>query len=161
MFQNDVIGVYPKAPSSWTFKIDTDKDEFTDEWGTRYIRPKDGYFYDIKEHVMKDFTIDDLKNFTFPDPQDKGRVKGLREEVLDLHENTDKALIMYSALWGLWESLWLFRGFEQSYVDIAGNIKFVELFFDKILWWTKSYWENVLSEVGDLVDVVQSVLNGF
>jgi uroporphyrinogen decarboxylase len=155
MFQNDVIGIYPKSSSTWTLKIDPVKDEFTDEWGTRYVRPKNGYFYDIKDPAMKDFTIEDLKNYKFPDPGDKGRVKGLRKEVLELHENTDKALIMYSAVWGPWESLWLLRGFEQAYIDIAGNIKFVELFFEKILGWTISFWENVLSEVGDLVNVVQ------
>jgi uroporphyrinogen decarboxylase len=82
-------------------------------------------------------------------------VKGLRDEVCVLHKNTDKAIIMFNASWGIWESLWLLRGFEQSYIDIASNKKFVERFFDKMLQWSKFFWESVLREIGDLIDVVQ------
>jgi len=154
-FQVDVAGVYPKISSSWEFKVDPIKDEWSDEWGNWYVRPKRGYFYDIKEHVMSNFTIEDLKKYKMPDPSDKARTQGLRDEILDIRKKTDKAIIIFNAAWGLWECLWLMRGFEQAYIDIASNRKFVELFFDKMLWWQKTFWGNVLDEVGDLVDVIQ------
>ena len=155
LFEVDVLGVYPKPQSNWKLEIDPVKDEWIDEWGTVWVRPKDGYFYDIHKHAMTNFNVDDLKEYKFPDPGNRGRIAGLREEIMKLRECTDKAIIFFNAAWGLWESLWLLRGFEQAYIDIASNRMFVELFFKKMLWWSKAFWEIVLSEVGDLVDVVQ------
>jgi len=157
MFQVDVIPVYTKTPSSFEFKIDPVKDEFLDPLGNKWGKPKGGFFYDLKESVMKDFTIENLENYEMPDPWDKGIVRGLRKEVLNLYKNTDKALILFCplVLAGFMESLWFLRGFEQGYMDIASNIKFVEKFFDKYLKFLKSIWDNVLSEIGDLVNIVQ------
>ncbi|MBM3708151.1 MAG: hypothetical protein FJW69_07420 [Actinobacteria bacterium] len=154
-FQADVIGVYSKASSSWEFKIDPIKDEWIDEWGNVYIKPKGGFFYDIKEHVMKNFSLDDLKAYKMPDPTDPARVKNLRNEILDIQNKTDKAVIIFNASWGLWESLWLMRSFEGAYIDIAANKDFVEYFWDKLLDWQKGFWGSTLNEVGDLIDVLQ------
>ncbi len=155
LFGADIIGVYPKPASGWKLRVDPVRDKWMDEWGTVWVRPRDGYFYDIEEHVMKNFNVDDLKEYNFPDPRNRGRIEGLREEIGKIRERTDKAIIFFNASWGLWESLWLLRGFEQAYVDIASNRKFVEKFFEKMLWWSEAFWDTVLSEVGDLIDVVQ------
>ncbi len=155
MFQVDIAGVYPKAPSNWELKIDHVKDEWADEWGTVYVRPEGGYFYDIKKHVMTDFTLEDLKNYKFSDPYDVSRKEGLKEEMKDIREKTDKAIIIFNYTWGLWESLWLFRGFEQAYIDIASNKKFVQYFWEKLLWWMKAFWDNLLSAVGNDIDILQ------
>ena len=153
-FQTDVVGVFSKPSSSWKLFIDPVKDEYIDEWGTTYIRPKEGYFYDIKIPIMKNFTLEDLKNYKMPDPIDEARFKGLRKEILDLINNSSKAIILYSPVWGLWESLWQLRGFEQAYIDIASNKDFINYYWDNMLWWSISFWEEILKEVGDLVDVV-------
>ncbi|GAI45422.1 unnamed protein product, partial [marine sediment metagenome] len=79
----------------------------------------------------------DLKNYEFPDPYDISRKRGLKEEIKKIKEKADKAIIIFNYTWGLWESLWLFRGFEQAYIDIASNMKFVEYFWEKLLWWMK------------------------
>jgi uroporphyrinogen decarboxylase len=154
-FGADIIGVYPKPASGWKLEIDPVEDTWKDEWGTVWVRPKDGYFYDIREHAMKNFSVDDLKEYNFPDPANRGRIAGLREEIGKRRECTDKAIIFFNASWGLWESLWLLRGFEQAYVDIASDRKFVRMFFEKMLWWSKIFWDTVLTYVGDLIDVVQ------
>ena len=155
LFGADVKGVYPRAASNWKLKIDPVKDEWTDEWGTVYVRPKGGFFYDIKKHVMADFTIEDLKKYEFPDPYDVSRKKNLRQEIQKIREGTDKAVIIFNYTWGLWESLWLFRGFEQAYIDIVAEKKFVAYFWDKLLWWMKAFWENLLEDIGDEIDVLQ------
>lgn len=154
LFQVDVFPICAKPPTFWKLKIDDSNDTWVDEWGTTYIRPKGGYYYDIKEFIMKDFSLEDLENFKFPDPRDKGRIKGLREEILNLRQKTDKALIIFSPTGGFWEHLYWLRGYEQAYVDIAINTDFVERFWEKMLCWFKSYWDNILGGVGDLVDVV-------
>jgi uroporphyrinogen decarboxylase len=155
LYGADVTGVYPKPASGWKLEIDPVEDKWKDEWGTVWVRPEDGFFYDIQEHAMKNIGVDELKEYKFPDPGSRGRIAGLREEIRKLRECTDKAIIFFNASWGLWESLWLLRGFEQGYVDIASDRKFVHMFFEKMLWWSKIFWDNVLAHVGDLIDVVQ------
>ncbi len=91
---------------------------------------------------MRDFTIEDLKNYKMPDPSDRAKTKGLRDEISDIREKTDKAIIIFNAAWGLWECLWLMRGFEQAYIDIAADREFVELFFDKMLEWQEAFWKT-------------------
>ncbi len=154
-FGADVVGVHPRPSSKLELKIDSVKDEWADEWGTVHVRPKGGYFYDIKKPVMADFTLEDLKNYKFPDPSDKARREGLKEEINEIREKSDKAIILFNATWGLWESLWLFRGFEQAYIDIAANKEFVGYLWDKLLEWMKAFWDNILSEVGGDIDVLQ------
>ena len=154
LFGSDVVGVYPNAPDGWKLKINKGKDDFLDEWGNLWIKPKNGFFYDLEEPAMKDFTIKDLKNYKFPDPLDEGRVRGLRDKVVDLYKNTDKAIIMFNPTVGIWENLWFLRGYEQAYMDLVLNVKFVELLFEKLLWWEKAFWDNALKEVGDLVNVI-------
>jgi len=154
LFESDVVGVYPNTPDGWKLKINKGKDDFLDEWGNLWIKPKNGFFYDLEEPAMKDFTIKDLKNYKFPDPLDEGRVRGLRDKVMDLYKNTNKAIIMFNPTVGIWENLWFLRGFEQAYMDLVLNVKFVKLLFEKLLWWQKAFWDNALKEVGDLVNVV-------
>jgi len=153
LFEVDIISIFPKPPSFWKLEVDTEKDEWINEWGTKFVRPKEGYFYDIEEPAMKDFTLKDLENYEPPDPVDDARFRGLREEVLDLYENTDKALIVFCGAWGIWEMLMLLRGFEQAYIDIAEK-QFAELFFNKLLLWEKSFFNKLLNNIGDFVNIV-------
>ncbi|MBC8388699.1 MAG: hypothetical protein ISS14_00595 [Actinobacteria bacterium] len=153
-FQVDIIGVHSKQSSKWKLKIDPVKDEYTDEWGTVYIRPKGGFFYDIKTPAMNSFSLEDLKRFKVPDPSDKARFIGIKDEVLKKCK-TNKAIITFNASWGLWESLWQTRGFEQAYMDLVSNDAFLNYYLDMMLSWGSIFWRNMLKEIGDLIDVVQ------
>lgn len=154
-FQVDVGGAFSKPASNWEFVLDKENDEYTDEWGTTYVRPKGGFFYDIKVPAMDGFTLEELKKYKFPDPEDSARFKNLRQEVTELIDKSNKAIIFFNASWGLWESLWQMRGFEQAYMDLALSKDFLNYFWDKMLWWNTAFWGKVLEEVGDLIDVVQ------
>lgn len=154
-FQVDVGGAFSKPASNWEFVLDKENDEYTDEWGTTYVRPKGGFFYDIKVPAMDGFTLEELKKYKFPDPEDRARFKNLRQEVTELIDKSNKAIIFFNASWGLWESLWQMRGFEQAYMDLALSKDFLNYFWDKMLWWNTAFWGKVLEEVGDLIDVVQ------
>jgi uroporphyrinogen decarboxylase len=154
-FGSDVVGVYPRPARGSIQNFDPRKGEVIDEWGNTYTKPEDGFFYDFKSNVMADFTEEDLETFSWPDPSDTYRSAGMREEVLSLRRTTDKAVMVFSASWGLWENLWLQRGFEQAYIDIGMNLDFVEKFWDRMLEWNMKFWDNILGEIGDLVDVVQ------
>jgi uroporphyrinogen decarboxylase len=46
------------------------------------------------------------------------------------------------------------RGFEQFYVDLAINHKFIAYMLDRLVEFKGAFWQRALAEMGDLVDVV-------
>jgi uroporphyrinogen decarboxylase len=154
-FGSDVTGVYTRPASSWKPHFDPSRDELRDEWGTVYVRPPGGFFYDISDCVMKNFGESDLDAYEWPDPTNKGRVEGLREQIERLRAQTNYAIMLFAPSWGLWESLWLLRGFENAYVDMGINLGFVEKLWERLLSWNQQFWQATLQCIGDLVDVVQ------
>lgn len=154
-FGSDVIGVYTQPATGWKPHLDPSRDELRDEWGTVYVRPPEGFFYDISESAMKSFEENDLDGYAWPDPTDKGRIQGLRAKIDHYRMHTKYAVILFAPTWGLWESLWLLRGFEGAYIDIGMNLGFVEKLWERLLAWNQKFWTATLENVGDLIDVVQ------
>jgi uroporphyrinogen decarboxylase len=155
LFGADIISFFANAGSNWDLVIDPQTDIWTDEWGTSYRRPKNGYWYDYYSFPLKKGTVEELKEFNWPDPYDKNRVKGLREKASGLFTNTDKALLIHNATGGLFETSHGLRGLENLLMEMASNIEFVENLAEKVLEFQMGFWDNVLSEIGDLVQVVQ------
>jgi uroporphyrinogen decarboxylase len=155
LFGVDVISFFANAGSNWDLIIDPVTDIWTDEWGTSYRRPKNGYWYDYYSFPLKKGTIEELKEFKWPDPYDKNRIKGLRKKASDLFTNTDKALLIHNATGGLFETSHGLRGMENLLMEMASSIGFVENLAERVLEFQMGFWDNILSEIGDLVQVVQ------
>lgn len=154
LFQSDCMPVIIKPSGSYRFKINKKDDTYHDEWGNKYGRPKGGYFYDFKEHVMRNFSIEDIDKFKFPDPLDKARTEGLREEILKINNDLDKASILFSPLDFAVDFVNTMRSYEQAYIDLALNLDIIERLMQRNMEWQKLLWKNVLDEIGDVVDVV-------
>ena len=123
-----------------------------DEYGTRW--KKCGYDYSPVEYPLHDAVIEDLKTYPWPDPYNKGRVRGMREEAIDLHDNTDYCIMADIMCGGPYENaLWL-RGFDQFPMDLMSDQRFAIALLDKITELDIGFWDAELSAVGDKVDVV-------
>jgi uroporphyrinogen decarboxylase len=155
LFGCDVISFFANPAGNWKLEIDPTTDIWSDEWGTVYRRPKNGYWYDYYSFPLKKGTIQELNAFKWPDPYDKNRIKGLRDKVTDLYNNTDKALLIHNATGGLFETSAGLRGLENLLIDMASNIDFVDNLTERILDFQLGFWDNVLSAIGDLIQVVQ------
>jgi uroporphyrinogen decarboxylase len=55
----------------------------------------------------------------------------------------------------MYEYSWYQRGLERWFIDMLENPAFCEVLLDKMLGFWKDYYIGYMSEVGDLVDVVQ------
>jgi len=158
MFRSDILPVYaqPAQPFTLEYRDEGENLTYMDEWGTRYRKPKGtGLYYDFERHIFSDKTIDEIKNHTFPDPTHPSRFKGLRERVQKLHSETDKAIVAYAPTGGVYEHTYWLRGIQETFSDMVDNIKLLEMLTDKIIEWMLSFWECYLTEIGDLVQVVQ------
>ena len=154
----DFRPIVANPPSTWEFKKIDEGDywAFFDEWGAKLRMPKKGGFYfDYVEFPLKEPTLDALKNFKFPDPNDSARIKGLKEKAKYLYENTDYALVG-SCLFGggVFEQPARIRGMENFLMDLVSNIKFADALMEEITQRYIQMYSNFLDEVGPYLSVV-------
>ena len=147
---------FPKTPDSYVFSIDPATNTYVDEWGTRYYRPPDGYYYDIAAVPLPDAeTETDLMKYQWPNPSDPSRIAGLVEKARNAHAAGDKVLMMSGATPGLWEHSWYVFGIEKAFMNLAANQLLMEAFTEHLLEWQMAYWHMALTGLGSYLDLVQ------
>ncbi len=147
----DFRPVHMRAP--WHFKaVEMPDDSFYDEFGIRW--KKAAYYYDAVERPLADATVADLASAAWPDPQDVGRVEGLREWAEQLYSSTAYAISADMICGGPFEQACMVRGYEQFCVDLHWDRKFAEALLDKVLETDIALWSMYLDAIGDYVQVV-------
>jgi len=142
-----------RVPASGELKPDASgRPYFIDEWGIKWGRNPN--YYDMIDHPLKDATIDDLEKFNWPDPRNPHRFTGLREEVEELHDDTDYAIIADAFFGGIYECAWWLRGFEAFTVDMYRRPEFAELLLDKILKLYLDFYGEYLDIVGPYIQIM-------
>jgi uroporphyrinogen decarboxylase len=147
----DTRGVFPAAPPS----IITGDRSYKDEWGVERVNPPGSIYYDLLTSPLSGpISINDIRNYPFPEPQNPIRIKGLKERVKYIHEmNCASVLNMPGAFVHISQYL---RGFEDWFADIASDKKLLEFLFDAILDINLSISRMILQEVGNDVDVLMA-----
>jgi uroporphyrinogen decarboxylase len=129
------------------------EDLFVDEWGItrRFIL----HYYEIADHPLKGAeSLQDIESYPWPDPGEYLDVEGLRDRARHFRQNTDYALVGYTA-GSLFEQAWYLRGYVELLMDFMLNKEFAHALFSKILEVRKRHAEIYLQEVGDYLDVIQ------
>jgi len=151
-FGIDFRFIYPKPPRKWK-PTEYPDDSYRDEWGIRWRRPPNGYWYDMVDHPLEQANTEDLENYNWPDPTDSGRFEGLEREAKKLYEKTDYALA--TALAGsIYEQSWYLRSLPKFTFDLYRNRVFAETLMDKLLQIHTAFYERFLDSVGKYVQVV-------
>lgn len=157
-FAVDTRGVFPNPPCSWQLKIEDEntRTSFIDEWGIKWVMPKQyGKYYDMVSHPLcGEITLEKIRNYPWPYPQDDQRFEGVRDRLCQLRNSTSYALLHGGALGAgtLELALWL-RGFEDFYCNLSTNPGWVCALLDKIVDLKIQYWEKALIEFGEHIDV--------
>jgi len=156
-FQLDARPMVIGAPDHNPGRFPSD-DVYIDEWGVTWTKPADGHFINSDGPLchLANPTPKDLESLAWPDPDDPGRYRGLRERAKCLHNNTDHAVVLN--LWvGLVHLAQFLRGFSQYLEDLLVNPAFAEALMDRIAdFWTRGA-ERALAEAGEFIDVVAIV----
>ena len=128
--------------------------DLKDEFGVVWSMPDDQQLYmDISHHPLADATIDDIAGYPFPDSSDATRFTGVREQALQIRNETPYAIS--TGIGGVvYEYCWYMRGLEQWFMDMVDNPDFCEALLDEILKFWMDYYSGFMAEVGDIVDVV-------
>ena len=132
------------------------EDSYRDEWGVVRTRPKGGFYYDLTgSPLAEDDSMAAIDRHRWPDPEDPGRYRGLREKARELHEETDFAVVLQVNCAFFLRCAEL-RGWENFYMDLAANPAFASALMERYLDIRLRIAERALEEVGDYVDIVMA-----
>ena len=145
--------VEPGAPDGWT-DVPVGENGYQDEWGVVRTMPPGSYYYDLTgSPLADDATMSAIASHRWPDPDDPGRYRGLRERARYLHEETG-----YSVVANLNCSFFLrcfeLRGWSNFYMDLAANTEFAEALMDRYLDIRLRMAELAMEQIGEYIDVV-------
>jgi uroporphyrinogen decarboxylase len=151
----DTQGVFPPGPDAGG-DVELEADAYRDEWGVTRVKPPGALYYDQRQAPLAgEISIADIRNHRWPDPDDPGRIRGLKQHVADLRARSDRALVLKVPSGFIHVSQYL-RGFEDWFMDIAADRPLAEALFDAVLEVNMAVAERILREVGDMVDVVMT-----
>lgn len=154
-FGADVELIQPGKPDAWELVIDKDTKKWTDDWGCVYKKPEGVMYYEWDYQPLADAeTISDIDAYDWPDPRDPGRYRGIKQKVIDIYNNTQKAMLVNSA-YGIWEQAFTLRSLDKALMDLAADQKFAKYLAERLLEWLLEYYDEMLSLVGDYIQVVK------
>lgn len=139
------------SPDGWQ-DVYFEDGSFRNEFGIIWRKAGDGH-YAPTGNPLREATLTDLDHFSWPDPRNPGRTRGLREQARQLHEETDYAVVLSLPVGFVHLSQYL-RGYEQWLMDIILHPEFLDALMDRALEWWLELADAVLDEVGPYVDVV-------
>ncbi len=126
--------------------------KMVDGYGSRINPP----FESLNPECRPDEALEALCRHPWPDGGDPRRVRGLRTAALQFLDQ-GYALVGRSPQSAsfLEYGCWL-RGDANFYMDLMLNREFVHALFDRIYDVQKKFYESLLSECGDLLDIVET-----
>jgi uroporphyrinogen decarboxylase len=133
--------------------IELGNGRYRDEWGVVRRRPPGCHYYELEiSPLAGELTAQAIARYPWPDPTDPGRTRGLREQALRLRR-TDYA-VMFNARFNLVHMTQYLRGFEDWFLDLAGNHELFQTLMHAVLEVMIEINRRALGEVGDLIDIV-------
>lgn len=155
-FGADVALVAGGSPSGYRREVvsDGEYERFVDEWGVVRARPIGGLYYESSTAPLKGIiSAADVAAFAWPDPQDPGRFAGMAERARHIREVEHRAVFVGSLCAGVTEMHFRLRGYEDGYMDLAADPLLARQIMEKVTELKLAYWEKVLDEIGDLIDI--------
>lgn len=141
------------APDNWTDKV-IDERSYMDEYGVIRTMPIGGYYYDLTgPPFAQEATLSAIENHPWPDPEDPGRYRGMRETARRLHEETDYAVVAMLNC-SFFNRCFELRGWENFFMDLVADVEFAEALMDRYLDGRLRMAELALDQISEYVDVV-------
>lgn len=140
-------------PSDWKQKIVEEDDHywFIDEWQKKCKMPKvRGFYYDIVNFPLGDTP---LEEYRWPDPTDRSRYQQIVKMAQTYKENSDAVVCLPQLGNGFLQMGAQLYGYDKWFMMLALEPAEVERFLDRYFEIKIQYWDTVLSEMGDRVDI--------
>lgn len=133
---------------------DLNATDYRDDWGVVRTKPEGCLYYEIRRSPLAgEIDTGDIARYSWPDPTDPGRFRGLAEKARRLREETDYAVV-YNARYNLVHMTQYLRGFEDWYYDLGQNHGLFHALMEAVLENLLELNRRALAEVGPYIDVL-------
>jgi uroporphyrinogen decarboxylase len=127
---------------------------YRDEWGVVWEKPEDGHYINTAGPFQKkDVTISEIESYRWPEPRDPGKIRGLKEKALQLHQENEYAIVVNLPC-AIVAQCQRVRGFGEWLEDLVVNPALAEAMMEQVVRVGAGQAEFVMEEIGDYVDVV-------
>jgi uroporphyrinogen decarboxylase len=126
---------------------------YRDEWGVVRRKPERGHYYVVEAPLTGEISLADLRSFPWPDPHDRGYLRGLAEEARKARQETDYALILSLPVGFVHQSQFM-RGYEAWLMDLVLEPSLAEALMDHVLEIHLAIVGRMLEAVDGDIDVV-------
>jgi len=150
----DTRSVWLKRPKNWEISLREDN-SYIDEWGITRRKSYDGLYFDPVVFPLKESEIEDLRTYSWPDPGDSERFKGLKEKARKIHRENQYPLIVDPTGSIPFQNAQSLRGFDVFLMDLLLNQNFAEALMDKILEFQINLFNNLFNKIGTYIDVIK------
>jgi len=147
----DTRGVHPQPVFQ---KKIIDETIYQNEFGIAFRMPKDGLYYDMTHHPLTGKSLEELKEYPWPDPAKSMNLKGLREKVKKMSLENDYCLVGDMIDTGIFEPCWYLRGFESYLMDLVIDSDFATTLMEGMYHYQLKRYSLFLQEVGEFLDVI-------
>ena len=153
----DTRGLFPLCSHNWNVTgLDKgDYLEYLDEWGFIHNFQKDGYWWSLVKSPLDSpmVTAEEIINHHWPQAALPERIAELRKQAEKIRAD-GKIVVLKGLCAGLLEMGQRLRGMENFLCDVLADPENAKLVLDKFTEQKMQFWEMVLDEIGDVVDVV-------
>jgi uroporphyrinogen decarboxylase len=150
----DFRRVHLGGPDQFEPIIDVEEQTFIDEWGLTWKRF--GRYNEFVNPPLRGKEVKDVLAYTFPDPTDPGRFRGVEAEARRLYDETGYAVVAGHSMFGCFElGCWL-CGFDYFMEQMVMNKNFVLTFFERVLEVQKEIFGRYLDLVGPYVQMIET-----
>ena len=144
-------------PAQELTPVNEEESNFVDPWGTLYISGP-GYTHPIGPPLAEIDTIEGLRDYPWPKPEQFGDLAALRQQAEHLHHNTDYAIALRrpGIRGGLLDKGNDLRGMEQFMMDLALTPDYARTLMEILAEIYADVYELALKEVGPYVQIVEA-----
>jgi uroporphyrinogen decarboxylase len=129
---------------------------YTDSWGI--VRRYQGMYWDIVKSPLKDWTLQELKEYRFPDASgiDRSVIRSIQEQAIRLFYDTGYVIAAEHPVYGYLElGCWMF-GFDDFLYRLLAEPETVEWFFSQYDCYVKDVTELYYGTIGSYIHLTTS-----
>lgn len=128
---------------------------FTDDWGIEWVKPKiRGLYYDMRQHPLSGrITVAEVDALNAPKLPSRDEIDVFIRKA-KLYRERELVVVLAGPDGGILEHAYAIRGHKDFMIDMVSRPNLAKRLLDKILTYKLQYWELILQEMSNLVDVV-------
>jgi len=137
--------------------LNEEESQFVDAWGTVFVSGP-GYVHPVGPPLVEIDTVEGLRDYPWPKPEQFGQLEGLKEQAQHLFHNTDYAVALRrpGIRGGLLDQGSNLRGMEQFMMDLALMPDYARTMMEILAEIYAGVYALALNEVGPYVQLVET-----